>query len=128
MKVWTEYRLERVRSPLSFWVHRHLDGDVWIRAKTFDPPMPRAVPGRGWPIYILEHRGRQLFFASPEEIDHVVEVLGQKHLPTTRTLAEQAGWPHFQHEHWLAKLSKFWKPWKIREKLVHALTEFKRQL
>ena len=125
MKVWMEYRPERVRSPLSFWVHRHLDADSWFYATEHDPPMPRGVPGRGWPIYLVEHRGQELFFASLEEIDHAVKVLGQKHLPTTLQLAEQVGLPHFQHEHWLTKLSSSWKPWKIRKVLVQRLGEFR---
>jgi hypothetical protein len=46
-------------------------------------------------------------------------------LPTTRRLATQAGYPKFQHGHWLTKLSKFWKPWKVREELVQKLIEFR---
>ena len=124
MKVWMEYRPERVKSPLSFWVHKPLDADIWNDASEHDPPMPRGALGQGWPIYLVEHRGQELYFASLDEIDHAMKVLGQKNLPTTRKLAEQAGSPKFQHEHWLTKLSKFWKPWNTREFLVRRLGEF----
>jgi hypothetical protein len=125
MKVWMEHRPERVISPLSFWVHRHLGTDAWFHAEEYDPPMPKPVPSLGWPIYILEHRGQQLVFASVEEIDHAIEVLKNKALPTTRRLAQQAGYGEFQHGHWLSKLSKAWKPWKVRKELVETLIAFR---
>jgi hypothetical protein len=127
MKVWMEYRPERVHSPLSYWMHCPVDSDNWFSANEYDPSMPKQVPGRGWPIYLVEHRGRQLYFASHDEIDHAIDVLRRELLPTTQDLAERAGWPHFQHGHWLTKLSKFRKLWKIRKVLIDKLEESKRK-
>ncbi len=125
MQIRREYRSEPVCSPLSFWVHRAREGETWASASAHDPPRPRAVPGRGWPIYIVAYRGRRLVFASLAEIDSAIAVLGQRHLPTTLQLAREAGFPRFQHGHWLSTLPAFWKPWKTRRLLVRRLQAFR---
>ena len=98
---------------------------MWANATTQDPPLPQAVPGRGWLIYIVAFRGRRLVFASLAEIDHAIAVLGQRHLQTTQRLAREAGFPRFQHGHWLSMLDAFWKPWKTRRLLVRRLRVFR---
>ena len=74
MQIRIEYRDHPIRSPLTPWVHRGLDGPYW-RASVFDPPMPRPVHGKGYLVWFLDHRGRSLIFVSPEEIVHTRSVV-----------------------------------------------------
>lgn len=112
-----DYRPERFLSPITPWVHTGVDAPYW-KATAFDPPMPPAVPGKGYPVWVLEHRGRELVFASPEEIAHVVDILGRRILPVTREL----GKPHRAvNSHWLSRLHTSFKPWKVRQEVVREL-------
>ncbi|MEZ5936985.1 MAG: hypothetical protein R3C52_02045 [Hyphomonadaceae bacterium] len=117
MRLRLEYAPERRISPLSPWVHRGVDAPFW-RASSFEPPMPNAAPGQGYPVWTLEHRGREIFFVSPEEIDHAIDILGREILPTSRDL----GQPYLAvNSHWLSRLHRSWKPWKVRQRMVRAL-------
>jgi hypothetical protein len=82
--------------------------------------MPQRVIGKGYPVWRVEHRGRTLVFASPEEIKHAIDVLGRKILPVTRDL----GQPHRAvNSHWLSRLHASFKPWKVRQELVKRLKQ-----
>lgn len=117
MRLVLSYRETRPRTPITPWVHTGLDGSWW-RASRFDPPMPGPVHGKGYPLWTLEHRGRSLIFASPEEIAHVVDVLGRRILPSSREL----GRPHLAvNSHWLSRLHASFKPWKVRQEMVKRL-------
>jgi hypothetical protein len=119
MRIEIEYRADPVRSPLTPWVHRGVDGPYW-QATKFDPPMPHPAPGRGYPLWRVEHRGRTLVFASPEEIEHAIDILGRKILPVTRDL----GRPYRAvNSHWLSRLHSSFKPWKVRQDLVKRLKQ-----
>jgi hypothetical protein len=119
MQIRIEYRDHPIRSPLTPWVHRGLDGPYW-RATVFDPPMPRPVHGKGYPMWVLDHRGRSLIFVSPEEIAHAIDILDRKILPLTRDL----GKPHRAvNSHWLSRLHSTFKPWKVRQELVKRLKQ-----
>lgn len=83
-------------------MHRGVDTDHYW-ATQFDQPFPPPVPGKGYPAWALTHRGHELCFASPEEMAHVAEVLGQRVLPKPRILgAEQAA----VNSHWLSRMDK----------------------
>lgn len=118
MKLRKEYRPERVFTPVSRFVHRRLNAGVVRELLETDPPMPAKEPGKGWPIWILTHRGRELVFASPEEMAHVADVLGQKVLPRPWQLCDRAG---HANAHWLSRLHQSWMPWRVRARLVEAL-------
>jgi hypothetical protein len=116
MRVLLEYRDHPVLSPLTPWVHTGVDGPYW-KATKFDPPLPN-IPGKGHPVWTVEHRGRVIYFISPQEVDHAIEILGRKILPVTRDL----GKPHRAvNSHWLSRLHSTWKPWKVRQELVKRL-------
>jgi hypothetical protein len=117
MRMRVDYRPERIISPLTPWVHKGVDASYW-KATVFDPPMPHPVHGKGWPVWVLEHRGRELIFASPEEIEHAIDILGRKILPLTRDLGKP--W-RAVNSHWLSRLHTSFKPWKVREQLVKEL-------
>jgi hypothetical protein len=107
------------RTPVSRFVHRGVDADHY-RATVFDPPFPAPVPGKGYQLWTLEHRGHELHFASPEEIAHVVAVLGQRVLPKPRVLgAGQSA----VNSHWLSRMDKAWLSWKVRQEIVRKLME-----
>jgi hypothetical protein len=117
MRLRLDYRNQRVITPITPWVHRGVDGPYWT-AKVFDPPMPHPVPDKGWPVWTAEHRGREIIFASPEEIAHVIDILGRRILPTTRDLGQAY---RAVNSHWLSRLHATWKPWKVRQELVKRL-------
>jgi hypothetical protein len=113
------YQAAPVFTPVSRFVHKALDGPFHT-ATHFDPPLPPPVPGRGHPYWALEHRGQELYFASPEEIAHVIEVLGQRVLPKPGVLgAEQSA----VNSHWLSRMDKAWLSWKVRQEIVRKLTD-----
>ena len=126
-KIYVEYYKERVTSPLSFWVHKAVDSQAWLDAKKYDPPMPKPTVGKGYPKYQIEYRGHILFFISKEEITHCIDILSQKVLPTTRALANDAGYPDWQHIHWLSKWPGDIKSWKDRQRIVQLLEELLNQ-
>jgi hypothetical protein len=119
MRIQLDFRPDPVRTPLTPWVHHGLDGPYWT-ATMFDPPMPRPVVGKGYPVWLVEHRGRTLVFASPDEIEHAIDILGRKILPVTRDL----GQPYRAvNSHWLSRLHSSFKPWKVRQELVKRLKQ-----
>lgn len=119
MQIRIDYRPSRVVTPITPWVHKGVDA-AYYKASVFDPPMPGPVPGKGYPVWIIEHRGRELYFASPEEIAHVIDILSRKILPTSREL----GQPHLAvNSHWLSRLHASFKPWKVRQALVKRLQQ-----
>jgi hypothetical protein len=117
MRLELSFSPERVCSPLTPWVHSGVVGPYW-QATKFDPPMPTRAIGKGYPVWRVEHRGRTLVFASPEEIAHAIDILGRKILPVTREL----GLPYRAvNSHWLSRLHSSFKPWKVRQELVKRL-------
>jgi len=119
MQIRVEYREKPVRTPITPWVHRGVDGG-YHRSTVFDPPLPRPVHGKGYPVWFVDHRGRSLVFASHEEIDHVVDVLGRKILPSSRELGQAY---LAVNSHWLSGLHASFKPWKVRQELVKRLKQ-----
>lgn len=119
MQIRIDYRPDRIISPLTPWVHRGVDGSYW-QATVFDPPMPRPTYGKGYPVWVISHRGRELIFASPQEIAHAIDILERKILPLSREL----GQPHRAvNSHWLSRLHSSFKPWKVRQDLVKRLRQ-----
>jgi len=119
MQIRLEYRDKRQITPLTPWVHKGVDAMYWT-ATVFDPPMPKATLGKGWPVWVVEHRGRELVFASPEEIEHAIDVLSRKILPSPRELGKAY---LSVNSHWLSRLHASFKPWKVRQELVKRLKQ-----
>lgn len=106
-------------TPVSRFVHRPLDG-AFHTATRFDPPFPPPAPGKGHPYWILEDRGHELYFASPEEMAHVVEVLGARVMKRPRELGQTQ---HAVNSHWLSRMDKAWLSWKVRQEIVRKLRD-----
>ena len=109
------------RSPVSFWVHKYIDGEAWSTATKFDPPLPRPTPGKGWARAEVEFDGFLLEFASINELDHVIDVLGRNPLPTTRQLSDEWGTGAGPNGHWLSRFPSKLKSQKHRARLVSYL-------
>lgn len=118
---WIDYQEEIPECPLTYWVHREADGSPWYQAEMFDPPRQRPVPGRGYPVFNMEHNGVIWEFASLAEIDACLETLGSKLMPRTIDLAKERGGEFGPNSHWLSRLPAKAKPWKYREGFVRAL-------
>ena len=117
MRVRIDYRSGPPVSPLTPWVHVGVNGPYY-RATVFDPPLPHPVPGKGFPVWLVEHRGRTLQFISREEIEHAIDILGRRILPSPRDLGRRY---LAVNSHWLSRLHSTWKPWKTRQELVKRL-------
>lgn len=105
----------RRESPVTWWVHRPDPAGGHV------PPLPPAVRGRGFPWLTVAVFGTELHFASGHEVEHVIEVLSQKHLPTTRALSAERHPRAGPNQHWLSRLPGSLKPWRRRQRVVRAL-------
>jgi hypothetical protein len=130
MKKWRiEFNPSYTETPLSFWVHKHIDHEVWRYAKEFEPALPKAVPCKGFPKLIVNALGVELVFASVAEVEHFLSVIRQKNMPTTLQLSRQRINNYGPNRHWLSRLPSDIKPWSKRERIIpiveNALKEFK---
>jgi hypothetical protein len=124
-KYWLEYSEEYKESPLSHWVHKPLDADIWRNASTFEPPLPKKHIDKGYIIYKIEHRGCVFRYSSVEEIEHCIFVFSEKALKTTRELALNSWVNGYQHKHWLTKWPGHLKSYKDRKKIIKLLNKVK---
>lgn len=125
-RYWIEYTPQWRPGPMSFWVHIHTNGRNWYQATTFEPPLPAAVPGKGYPHYYVEVDRFTFDFASLAELDACVAVLSQKHLPSTEKETQVRGTG--PNGHWLNRLPAEVRPWRYREKAVKYLQEARKHL
>ena len=114
---WIEYTEKRKQGPMTYWVHVPGKSDP----SDVSPPLPVAVPDKGFPFYYIEVDGFTFQFASLDEMHVCIEVLGKKLLPNTLRLAKDRGGD--PNEHWLRKMPDETKPWRYREKAVKYLTK-----
>ena len=115
------YMEKRQAGPLSCWVHKRMGSEPWYAAGAYDPPLPKVVPGKGYPYYFVEFDNFTFEFASLDELDACVATLSQKNLPDTtqETEAGKTG----PGSHWLNKLPGKTKSWHFREKAIKYLQE-----
>ncbi|MEM7309291.1 MAG: hypothetical protein AAF682_21585 [Planctomycetota bacterium] len=117
----------RKTGPLTFWVHRPLDHEVWAKATTFDPELPPKAED-GWPLYIAEHLGHEVWFASPEELEHAIEVLQREVLPSPEQLAAEAGHADRAYMHWIATFPARLKAGDERRRFVGLLEDLRAKI
>ena len=113
---WIEYGESWKPEPLSYWVHIEVDG-------FHDPPLPKPVPGKSYATFFVELDGFTFRFASLGELDHCVDILSRRVLPTSRRPSEIRGAGYGPNNHWLSRLPKGTKSWKYRQKAVSYLKE-----
>jgi hypothetical protein len=124
-KYWIDYSESFSSSPLSFWVHKPVDSEIWNDATKFEPSMPSKVMGKGFPEFKIEHKGHILEFSSIDEIEHCIDVLSNKVLPTTNELAHGSWVEGYQHLHWLTKWPGDIKSYEDRMAIVKLLGKLK---
>lgn len=104
-------------APVAFWVHVPVSGasDRW------EPPLPEAIPHKGYLFLRVAFESHELQFSSPAQLDHVINVLSTKPLPTSRRLSSLRGLAVGPNGHWLSRLPIKLKSPRKREKLVKVL-------
>ncbi|MGV2874207.1 hypothetical protein [Colwellia sp. E150_009] len=119
MKKWhVEFNSEFTVTPISYWVHVNLDNDIWSYANKFEPPFPKPIPCKGFPLLVVNVLGVQLEFASVHEVLHFIDVIGQRNMPSTIELSRKRSDGYGPNRHWLSRLPAKLKPWSKREKLI----------
>ena len=108
------------REPVAFWVHRPVEG-----SDTFDPPAPPFVPHKGFAVLHVEFDAVDLRFSAPVQLDHCIDILSRKPLPTSRSLSSRLGLPVGPNLHWLSRLPAALKAPRHRMRLVESLREIR---
>lgn len=104
-------------APVAFWVHVPVPGTEL----DCDPPAPTPVPHKGYLVLHVEADGFDLQFSALAQLDHFIEVLSSKPLPTSKQLSSKRGLPVGPNGHWLSRLPAKLKAPRRRERLVYEL-------
>lgn len=116
------YHLET--APMAFWVHVPAPGTTDI----CEPPTPIAIAHRGYAFLHVEFESYELQFSALAQLDHFIDVLSYKPLPTSTQLSSRRGLPVGPNGHWLSRLPAALKSPRKREKLVRALSDIRAQV
>lgn len=111
-------------APVAFWVHVPVPG----ASDACDPPAPVPTPHLGYPFLHVEFDSHELQFSALVQLDHFIEVLSRKPLPTSRQLSSRRCLPVGPNGHWLSRLPAELKSPRKREKLVQALSAIRMQV
>jgi len=112
------------KAPVAFWVHVPVPGT----AKECSPPSPEAIPHRGYLFLHVEVDAYDLQFSAPAQLDHFIDVMASKPLPTSQQLSLRRGQPVGPNSHWLSRLPSSLKAPRKREKLVQLLRSVRAQV
>ena len=117
-----KYRFEYIadwrQAPMAYWVHIEQGDKHWLVADIFDPPPPRPISGKGYPVLCVEVRDVVLYFSSPAQLRVFVETLSMKPLPSPRRLSALRGTGHGPNSHWLSRLPAWLKTAGFRAKTL----------
>lgn len=111
-------------APVAFWVHVPVPGT----SEACDPPAPVAIPHLGYAVLRVEFESHELQFSALAQLDHFIEVLSRKPLPTSRQLAALRNLPVGPNGHWLSRLPAELKSPRKRGKLVQVLGTIREQV
>lgn len=106
-----------LEAPGAFWVHT----PVVDKPGTFEPPAPTEVPHKGYAMLHVEFQSFMLVFSSGAQLEHYIEILARKLLPTARQLSVQRTNQAGPNGHWLSRLPGVLKTPKTRSELVCTL-------
>lgn len=122
LKYWFEYTSDWRHAPMAYWVHVPLDAKDWRdESAKFQPPAPREISGKGYPVLCVEVKDEVLWFSSGAQLRAFIETLWQKPLPSTRRLSELRGTGHGPNSHWLSRLPAWMKSPAFRDKTLPRL-------
>ena len=93
----------------------------------YEPELSRLIPGKGFPRLIVNTLGVELEFASIAEIEHFLDVIRQKNMPTSTQLSQKREVPYGPNGHWLSRLPAKLKPWPKREKYIKVIEDGSRE-
>lgn len=111
-------------APLAFWVHVPVAGT----ATAYMPAAPIAAPHKGFVFLHVDAMGVDLQFSSLAQLDHFIDVMATRPLPTSLQLSRKRGAPVGPNGHWLSRLPAKLKTTKARAKLVGRLRTVREQL
>lgn len=94
-----------------------------MRSKTFNPPLPKSIPCKGYPYLIVDALGTELEFSSVAEAEHVYNVLSKRNMPTSKQLCIKSGNKSGPNSHWLSQMPCQLKPWIKRQRYLPILRE-----
>lgn len=112
------------KAPLAFWVHVPVPGT----AKECTPPSPEAIPHQGYLFLHVEFETYDLQFSALAQLDHFIDVMASKPLPTSRQLSLRRGLPVGPNSHWLSRLPSTLKTPRKRERLIQLLLSVRAQI
>lgn len=119
---------KRITGPLTFWVHRPQTSGPWAKATELVPPLPPGNAEGAFPLYLVEHLGHEVVFASLAEVRHAEEVLAREPLPSGEELAREAGEPGRAYMHWLETFPARLKAADERRAFVRMLGELRAKI
>ena len=119
---WIEYHDRWQDSPLSFWVHTGQDSTAASEGPISAPPKPGPVPGKGYATLHVECDGFVFQFSSLAEVDHCIDVISQRNLPSTIRLTKAGPGGKGPNGHWLSRLPANVKPWSYRERAIRRIS------
>ena len=111
-------------APMAFWVHVPRED----QPGAYEPPSPHPHPIYGYSHLRVEFGKHELVFSAPAQLDHFVEVLARKPLPSSRQLSAKRGTSVGPNGHWLSRLPAELKSPKLRPELVKHLMAIRKQL
>jgi len=111
-------------APLAFWVHVPIEGST----TEYAPPAPAAILHKGFVFLHVDVAGVDLAFSSLAQLNHFIEVMEAKPLPTSRQLSRKRQSPVGPNSHWLSRLPAQLKSTRERAKLVSKLRAVREQL
>lgn len=84
---------------------------------------PFRFQRKQWCLLKVEFDGVGLVFATPQELDHFIDVLSRNPLPNGGSLIKGRIRPGKPNGHWLSRLPTKARSWKFRQKLCRYLQE-----
>lgn len=106
---------------MTYWVHVAADGKPWHQAQVFDPPAPKPVPGKGFPVFCVEFDSALLYFSSLAELRVCIHTLAQRVLPSNMVLTRKRSGGYGPSNHWLNRFPLRAMTWLYRQRVVKYL-------
>jgi hypothetical protein len=121
VKWYFEFAPDWRNEPMAYWVHVEDEDSPWLHASKFDPPAPKAITGKGFPILCVEIDDFLFRFSSPEQVEACIFTLSLKPLPSSLRLSAKRSHNVGPNSHWLSRLPASIKSPKHRDKAVISL-------